>query len=122
MLIENATIEKTFLGYEDHGIFTFMLSVNYGSGMHQGIGNISLDSYDKEQEKRVPTSLAGIFISEIIRTVGVDSWEKMKGKHIRVKLDREGLNAMPIAIGHIVDDRWFEFKEILDQLQNIREL
>ena len=59
---EIARIEKTFLGIEDHGIFTAVLHVSYGCS-HQGIGTHFI--------KRV----AGRYIPAILKVCHVDSWE-----------------------------------------------
>jgi hypothetical protein len=51
-----------------------------------------------------------------MQVAGVSSWDKLKGKTIRVKLTSDNLGGKIIAIGHIVKDDWFnpeiEFKEL----------
>ena len=60
---KNAQIESTMLGFEDHGIFTCFLNLDYGSSA-QGFGG---------------AALAGEWCSEYIRhildTVGVHKWK-----------------------------------------------
>ncbi len=70
LLQKIAKIEDTFLGFEDHGIFTMNLSLNYGDGTHQGSCNYSL------------MDIAGPFITRVLRACGVGSWEKVKGRTI----------------------------------------
>lgn len=79
--LELGRIERTMLGYEDHGIFTFMLSLDYG-GSAQGAGGYGLDEYDKPTEDRIGTAYGLDLIIRILRVVGVDEWEQVKGKHI----------------------------------------
>lgn len=55
-MVENAQIESTMLGMEDHGILTFFLSLKFeGSG--QGFGGYAMDSYDKAKKRRVGSAL-----------------------------------------------------------------
>lgn len=107
MEIKNALIDWTQLGYEDHGILTFCLYLDYGDGGHQGAGGYALDSYDKAKKKRVSHAVAMECVAEILRVVGVDSWEKLKGKHVRVKADWNRV----YAIGNLLKDRWLNFEE-----------
>jgi hypothetical protein len=48
----------------------------------------------------------------VLETVGVDSWEKLPGKSIRVDADWDKIH----KIGHFIKDRWFdpstEFEEL----------
>jgi len=91
----NAQINKTFLGKEDHGIPTWNLEMKLSNGFHQGFGNYDLRFYGI-----VP-------IIKIIEVVGVDSWEKLIGTTCRVRRrDR-----MIRAIGHIVEDKWFDIED-----------
>lgn len=105
METKNAIITSTMLGYEDHGIFTFMIHLNYG-GAGQGAGGYALDQYDKKAEKRVGSKYGIDLIATIIKTVGVDSWEQLKGKHIRVKADFGKV----YSIGNIITDDWVDFE------------
>lgn len=111
--IKNATITSTMLGSEDHGIFTFVLHLDYG-GSGQGAGCISLDGYDKETDKRFfhPKSMA--LIARICEIAGVDKWEDLKGKHIRVKADWDYV----AEIGHLLKDDWLNFKDFFIEQRN----
>lgn len=71
---EIAKIQDTFLGFEDHGIFTGMLHVNYGSA-GQGVGGYAI------------TQVAGQYIERTLKACGVDSWEKLRGRTIYVLTD-----------------------------------
>lgn len=108
--IKNAKIESTMLGIEDHGIMTFMLYLDYG-GSGQGAGGHCLDKPLKKKNgefiKRVGTGLGMELIMKVIEVVGVDKWEDLKGKHIRVKAERSGVT----AIGNFLGDEWLDFDE-----------
>jgi len=101
----NAKIGYTTLGVEDHGIMTFMIGMEWdGSG--QGMGGYALDSWSKEQDKRVGHADSIMMIRDIIETVGVDSWEKLKGQYVRIVRESDSWSARIIGIGHIVEDKW----------------
>ena len=84
-----AKITDTLLGYEDHGIFTVILTLEYGGGSAQGAGMYSLDQYDKETKQRYGTAAGMDFIIGIIRACGVDQWEKIKGRTVVAIMDRD---------------------------------
>jgi hypothetical protein len=66
---EIATIDSTHLGFEDHNIFSFDLQFECG-GLHQGLGAYRLKDVS--------------VIKDILLTVGVSSWESLKGKTVIV--------------------------------------
>lgn len=102
---KNAKITATRLGTEDHGIMSFMLFLDYG-GLCQGAGGYVLDTYDETKKKRVPTVLTGAIVDEVLRVVGVDSWEKLSGQYIRVKSDWDKVH----SIGNLLKDVWLDFE------------
>lgn len=84
-----ARIEGTSLGTEDHGVFTASLHLLYGSGgSGQSAGGYVLDSREVEGDysnyTRRGTGYGHDFIMQMINTVGVDTWEDVKGKTIYV--------------------------------------
>lgn len=103
--IKNAKIDGVRLGYEDHGIFTCSLTMNYG-GAGQGFGGYSLDTPNGKRGKdsrRIGTAYGMEFLIHVLKTVGVDTWEELKGKHIRVDCEWGKVH----GIGHIIEDKWF---------------
>lgn len=103
--IENAMITSTFLGYENHCIFTFSLTIQ-GAGWGVAIGNIALDEYDSEKEERVPHPKSMEVIADILRVVGVDRWEKLEGQHIRVQTN--GLGGRVSKFGNLIEEKWLD--------------
>ena len=85
---KNAIITSTCLGREDHGIMTCWLNLDYG-GSAQGFGGYALER--------------ATFITKILDTLGVASWEKLPGTMLRVRQD----NGRVHAIGHFIKDVWF---------------
>ncbi len=103
----NAIIESTMLGIEDCGVMSCMLYLKFeGSG--QGFGGYTLDQYIESRKRRVGWGPGLDFIMQILTTVGVTKWEDLKGKYIRVRHDQPGLRGKIVAIGHIIEDRWFD--------------
>lgn len=99
----NARIERTMLGYEDHGILTAMLFLDYG-GSGQSFGGYALDAPPKDRTGgRVPTELCGFHVSRILKVVGVEKWEQLVGKFCRVDADFGRV----YRIGNVLEDNWF---------------
>lgn len=114
MEIRNAQITGTMLGREDHGIFTFMIDIRFG-GSSCGIGGYALDEFDASQCCRVFRAESMEAISRILDTVGVDSWEDLKGKYIRI-VDN-GWGASIDTIGNLMEERWFNIKQFFREKQ-----
>lgn len=93
MVEQNGIIRSTFLGSEDHGIPTAWLHLDF-AGSGQGFGGYTLTG-----------AAAAFWIKRVLETVGAESWEKLPGKHVRVR--REKSYDAILAIGHIIEDKWF---------------
>lgn len=91
--VRNARITKTFLGDEDHGIFTASLTT-LGGSIGQDFGGYDLRHSDR----------ASSFIKGVLRVTGAASWEQVVGKFVRVRATHAKIE----AIGHITDNTWFE--------------
>lgn len=101
--IHNALITGTMLGLEGHGIMSSFIYLEFDGG---GIG---FGGY-------VLGGKSGIeYIEEILNVVGVDSWEKLKGKHVRV--DSEGLGGKALGIGNILKDKWLYHEEFFKKYE-----
>jgi hypothetical protein len=90
---EIAKIERTFLGYEDHGILTAYLHVTYG-GAGQGIGGYDLRPGNG--------AVAARWIDWTLKACGVRSWEDLKGRTIYVLTSERrvvGIEPLPTEPG-----------------------
>ena len=114
MHIENGKIRDTMLGIEDHGIMTCWLSLDFSSA-GQGFGGYAMDSFSREQKGRIGDGKSIMAIRKILETVGVEKWEDLKGKYVRVK--RSTAFGKIDAIGHIVEEKWFSFEEHYKDVQ-----
>ena len=97
---KNAKITHTFLGVEDHGHFTFFLHLDYGNSS-QGAGGYIL------------TDRTFGIIKRILHLVGVEKWEELPGKHIKVKAD----DGKVFAIQNILGGEWLDFGEYFKRRQ-----
>ena len=100
----NAIIKSARLSTEDYGVLTAWLDLDYGGG-GQGFGGYNL--YNPGAGNRVSRNYAGHFIYRCLEIAGVDRWDQLPGKTIRVNLDQDGLGGLIQGIGHIVEDKWF---------------
>lgn len=121
MVIENAVIESTFLGFEGHGILTFVLGLQ-GKGWGVGFGNIALDQWSDEEQRRVAHHKSMECIAKILEVVGVDRWEDLNGKYVRIAShegsegqSRIGLGSTITHIGNIVENRWLDLDEMFGE-------
>ncbi len=106
--IKNAIIESVIIDDGDRGLLTAWLMLSFGS-TSQGFGGYSLylpKSYQHFTEKG---DFAGHFIFRCMQIADVNSWDKVKGKTIRVKY--EANTNKIIAIGHIIKEDWFNPNE-----------
>jgi len=109
-------VSYTRLGYEDHGIFTASLGVE-GDGIGTSVGGFVLDRPEKDSNGkflgRVGTEYGHDYIIQILKTVGVESWENLVGKDIIVlyPYDDSGWGSMNIGFASLDGNRVFLPKE-----------
>lgn len=112
MKIENAIIESTFLGYEDHGILTFVIGLK-GACFSVGFGNVALDQWSEKEGRRVAQPKSMDCIAKILEVVGVDRWEDLKGKHVRIAFN--DLGSTVTRIGNIIENKWLDLEQAFEE-------
>ena len=107
--IKNVKITNVSLTMADHGCLTFHLTlegdgwgINYG-GYCIGLGFLGSDSFTAENGSGL------VAIMKIMDTVGVERWEDLKDKYIRI-VD-EGWCSSVKKIGNIIENKWFDIDE-----------
>lgn len=110
--ILNAKIESVSLCFRND-ILTFYLGLKIEGGYGCCFGGYALDEYDKAEDRRLPISLGLECLEEIMKTVGVKSWEDLKDKYIRVV--SRGLGENIDVIGNIMEDKWFNIEELFQK-------
>lgn len=105
--IENAKIESVDLSMADHGVLVLQMRLKgdswgtiYG-GYSLGYGYVGADSFEGSAKGMES-------IMRIMDTVGVDRFQDLTGKYIRVIYTCIG---DPInIIGNIIEDKWFNIE------------
>jgi len=114
--IVNAVIKKTQLGYESHGILSASLLLEWKGG---GVwfGGYTLDAVPGNDRAlgRRPHAACGAWVAGILKTVGVDNWEDLPGKFVRVKT--AGWGSSIKVIGHLIEDKWFDADALMESLR-----
>lgn len=96
MIITNAQIESTQLGYEGHGILTIMIYLSYDRHASQGFGGYNLTNATQLQK----------WITGILRVLELEKWEDLNGKYIRV--EQQNKSDKILRIGNLLQDKWFD--------------
>jgi len=112
--IENAKIDSTTLGVEDHGILTCMLMLS-GDGWGIGFGGYAMDEPEKDEAGkfvgRRGTAFGAEYIRLLLETLQVKRWEDLPGTIVRVETEG-GCGGRALRIGHALKDRWFDPKAL----------
>jgi hypothetical protein len=102
MAEKNAVIKTARITNDDHGLLTAWLDLDYG-GTGQGFGGYALYLPKDFTHSTMQQNYAGHFIWRVMEIAGVERWDQLPGKTIRVRSERHTVD----AIGHIVKDDWF---------------
>ena len=105
--IENALIENVDLSMADHGCFTLAMTLN-GGGWGVVYGGYCLGKgYLGADDDFFDGSAAGMeYIMRIMDTVGVEKFQDLKGKYVRIAT--KGWGSSVKIIGNILKDQWFD--------------
>lgn len=107
--VHNAHIRDASIEIEDHGILTFMLRLDYGSYGVQGFGGYYLD-WGKPEARQFQSCR---WIRELFAALDVRSWDAVRRQPVRARIEK----GMVVAIGHYLDDRWFEPRKLFAEDQ-----
>ena len=120
--IENALIENVDLSMADHGCFTLAMTLK-GGGWGVVYGGYSLGSgYLGADDDYFTGSAAGMeYLMRIMDIVGVERFQDLKGKYVRVAT--KGWGDSVKIIGNILKDKWFDagtfFADIKERTNDI---
>lgn len=106
--IRNAIITNTKLG-EEHGCLTAQLVLDGGS-WGCAFGGYCLDHWFAEIGEYTSTGGYGAII-ELMKTIGVDSWEALKGQYVRVEIEENRV----VKIGNVLSDQWYSFDDYFEK-------
>ncbi|MBO7211917.1 MAG: hypothetical protein J6V44_13085 [Methanobrevibacter sp.] len=106
--IENACIKDVSISMADHGVLTYGITLEgYGWGCVYGGRCIGHGYLGAKKFDGCGNGLEAMM--RIMDIVGVEKWEYLKGKYIRVA--SKGLGDTIDIIGNIIDDKWFNQRE-----------
>jgi hypothetical protein len=108
---EIAKIESTLLGWEDHGIMTAYIFVDYGSS-RQGVGGYCLDkpvNEDGEFKGRIGSAYGMEFIRRLMKACGVEKWEDLTGRTIFVLRENDHMSAKVLGVENLPTERGERF-------------
>lgn len=106
--IRNAVIESVTLSNE-RGLSAWLM-LDFGD-CGQGFGGLLLYSANGDPLAR-EVNYCGHFIWRVLQVAGVERWERLPGKTIRVQRSFSHIK----AIGHILKDDWFDPREEFEEL------
>lgn len=115
--IYNGVIKSVYLTNEDYGILTAFITIEHERGVQ------SFGGYQLYCPKYSYIDRTGWFIWRVLETVLDDKgwrWGNLVGKSVRVKIDANGYGIIQ-ALGHFIEDRWFNPKEELAKFVAERE-
>ena len=96
-----AKIGGVSLGWEDHGIFTCMVHLDYG-GSGQGAGGYGLDEPRRDGEGefigRFGTAFGMEWIARLMRAAGVNDFSDVKGRTVIALRDGDGWGAKVVGL------------------------
>ena len=105
--IENVLIESVDLSMADHGCLTLAMTLK-GSGWGVVYGGYCLGKgYLGADDNFFSGNASGMeYLMRIMDTVGVERFQNLKGKYVRVAT--KGLSGPVKIIGNILEDKWFD--------------
>lgn len=110
--IKNAKITKVDLSMADHGVLTLEMVLE-GSGWGCVFGGYVL-GHGYLDSKDFSGSPKGIEeIMRIMDVVGVERFNEMEGKYVRVETGEWGSSIK--KIGNIIKNKWFDYNEFYPQ-------
>ena len=111
---KNAVITSARLSTADHGVLSGWLQLDYG-GSGQGFGGYALYAPIAGSEGCGPMgkNYAGHWIWRVLEVVGVENWDDLPRTPVRVRASHNKV----VAIGHIIEDRWFEPGAEVEQIK-----
>jgi hypothetical protein len=93
-----AVITKATLEIKERGILNFWLYVEYEDGGQQGVGGYALDEWSEAKGCRVGTAYGCEMIRRLLLVLNVNDFSEMKGKHLWVLGEGDGLLFQPKGI------------------------
>ena len=116
-----AYIRSASLEIKERGILNFWIHVDYEEGMSQGVGGISLDTYNTDTKEREGTAYGCEVIRRLLLALNVNDFSQMAGMTIWVLGDGDGSRFSPAGIQSLKSCKGSQnpviFKEIYEAMR-----
>lgn len=110
--LKNARVKRARLGYEDHGLLTYALDLDF-DGTMQSYGNLLFSN--RKEGVKVANAFGGQMIMSTLDLLEVRTWDQVSGSVCRALCDW----SMIYAIGHFQKDLWLEADHVYKMLEKI---
>ena len=105
--IENALIESVDLSMGDHGCLTLSMTLEgYGWGVVYGGYCLGKGYLGADDDFFEGSDIGTEYLMRIMDTVGVETFQDLKGKYVRIAT--KGWGDSVKIIGNIIKDKWFD--------------
>lgn len=84
MIKKLAKVTSATMEIKERGILNFWVMVDYEDGFSQGVGGISLDTWDEDKARRVGTAYGCEMIRQLLMFFGVNNLHEAKGQVVYV--------------------------------------
>lgn len=119
-LEELGKVSEVFLGYEDHGILTMLLDIDFG-GSGQGFGGMILSTHDEKSDKNRGTVAGTDLICRMLDLFHVRDLQKIKGRYVIALREKPMGNIVGLRMPKVDGDREFIVADWRSELE-LREL
>lgn len=115
-----AKVTKAWLGVEDHGHLTFLVSLDMGKSGTVTAGAYSLDTYDKANKRRVGTAGGMEMIRRLLLAFGVTSWDRIVGRTVFVLRESDSLHSPVLGFRPLPTETGesLMFQDVVNQFQD----
>lgn len=103
-----ARVKDTMLGFEDHGIFTFAIHLEYYSAPEEINGRFYVGRQSGGQAAGLRGGDVQGMVSEILKAVGVSEWDHLKGKMVWALSTNSGVYGLAGVLGGSQEPFLFE--------------
>lgn len=110
--LENMKITSVDLSMQDHGCITLMMDIR-GSSVGTIYGGICLGHGYLGAKEFSGSEKAMPYIMRIMDVVGVERFNDLKGKYIRIAT--KTISSPVKIIGNIVEDKWFDSESFFNE-------
>lgn len=110
--IENACITDVSITMKDHGCLTWYLCLS-GAGWVVNVGGYCIGHGYLDAKEFAGSDKGTESLMRVMDTVGVERWEDLPGKYVRVVTESWGGTVE--KFGNIIKEKWFDCGEFFSE-------